>query len=64
MTFRIPRTGALRLRRPMTDAPYGFDIDHPGSSPDIPYLGLLRLCHFLPPRSSPRKAHYGPHGDD
>lgn len=34
--IRIPRTGDVRLRRPMTGAPYEHDIDHPGFCPDIP----------------------------
>lgn len=45
--FRIPRTGAMRLRRPMTGAPYEFDID---SSPEFPYSVGVPLS---PPRSSP-----------
>lgn len=30
----------LRLRRPMADVPYEFDIDHPGSN--TPYARILR----------------------
>jgi hypothetical protein len=40
--LRTARLDTERLRRPMIDAPYGFDIDHPIllSTPDIPHWTL------------------------
>jgi len=48
-TGRNPRRGDMRLRRPMTEAPYEFDIDHPGRASGYPVWASITL-----PRSSPR----------
>lgn len=39
----------MRLRRPMTEMPYEFDIDHPGRASGYPVWASITL-----PRSSPR----------